>query len=93
MMQVKRLPSFFPNAGTAHPWRFHLYDRYDRARLWDRISGRSNIKIKEGQVAVDWTRLSCHDFVNNHVRLQLFVLAYNLGNFLRRLVVPPPMNT
>ena len=35
-----------------------------------------------------WTRLSCHDFVDNQVRLQLFVLAYNLGNFLRRLVLP-----
>ena len=36
----------------------------------------------------NWTRLSCHDFIDNQVRLQLFVLAYNLGNFLRRLVLP-----
>ena len=35
-----------------------------------------------------WTRLSCHDFVGNQVRLQLFTLAYNLGNFLRRLALP-----
>ena len=35
-----------------------------------------------------WTRLSCHDFVDNQVRLQLFALAYNLGNFLRRLALP-----
>jgi hypothetical protein len=41
--------------------------------------------IKEGKVALNWTRLSCHDFVDNQVRLQLFVLAYNLGNFLRRI--------
>jgi hypothetical protein len=34
------------------------------------------------------TRLSCHDFVDNQVRLQLFALAYNLGNFLRRLALP-----
>ncbi len=34
------------------------------------------------------TRLSCHDFVDNQVRLQLFVLAYNLGNFLRQAVMP-----
>jgi hypothetical protein len=27
--------------------------------------------------------------VDNQVRLQLFALAYNLGNFLRRLVLPP----
>ncbi|MAD79287.1 MAG: IS1380 family transposase, partial [Planctomycetaceae bacterium] len=40
-----------------------------------------------------WTKLSCHDFVDNHVRLQLFALAYNLGNFLRRLVLPRPMKT
>jgi hypothetical protein len=37
---------------------------------------------------VKWTRLSCHDFVDNRVRLQLFALAYNLGNFLRRLALP-----
>ena len=32
--------------------------------------------------------LSCHDFADNQVRLQLFALAYNLGNFLRRLALP-----
>jgi hypothetical protein len=40
---------------------------------------------------LNWTRLSCHDFVDNQVRLQLFALAYNLGNFLRRLVLPEPV--
>jgi hypothetical protein len=44
--------------------------------------------IKEGKNAVKWTRLSCHDFADNQVRLQLFVLAYNLGNFLRQTVLP-----
>ena len=44
--------------------------------------------IKEGKNAVNWTRLSCHDFVDNQARLQLFALAYNLGNFLRRLALP-----
>lgn len=44
--------------------------------------------IKEGKNAVKWTRLSCHDFADNHVRLQLFALAYNLRNFLRRLALP-----
>ena len=44
--------------------------------------------IKEGKNAVKWTRLSCHDFADNQVRLQLFVLAYNLGNFLRQAVLP-----
>lgn len=44
--------------------------------------------IREGKNAVKWTKLSCHDFVDNQVRLQLFALAYNLGNFLRRLALP-----
>jgi hypothetical protein len=44
--------------------------------------------IKEGKNAVKWTRLSCHDFLDNQVRLHLFVLAYNLGNFLRQSVLP-----
>ena len=38
--------------------------------------------------ALNWTRLSCHRFVANQVRLWLFVLAYNLGNFMRRLTLP-----
>ena len=44
--------------------------------------------IKEGKYALNWTRLSCHDFTDNQVRLQLFALSYNLGNFLRRLALP-----
>ena len=44
--------------------------------------------IKEGKYALKWTRLSCCRFVANQVRLQLFALAYNLGNFLRRLALP-----
>jgi hypothetical protein len=50
--------------------------------------GRAEQWIKEGKYALNWTRLSCHDFVANQVRLQLFALAYNLGNFLRRLALP-----
>lgn len=45
--------------------------------------------MKENGNAVKWTKLSCHDFVDGQVRLQLFALAYNLGNFLRRLALPP----
>jgi hypothetical protein len=44
--------------------------------------------IKEGKYALNWTRLSCKHFISNQVRLGLFALAYNLGNFLRRLVLP-----
>ncbi len=44
--------------------------------------------IKEGKQTTNWTRLSCHLFQANKVRLQLSVLAYNLGNLWRRLVLP-----
>jgi hypothetical protein len=55
-----------------------FYNKQGTAEQW----------IKEGKYALNWTRLSCHDFVDNQVRLQLFALAYNLGNFLRRLALP-----
>ena len=55
-----------------------FYNRRGTAEQW----------IKEGKYALHWTRLSCHRFVANQVRLALFVLAYNLGNFLRRLALP-----
>src|SRR3981081_2458862 len=44
--------------------------------------------IKEGKQAVKMTRLSCHRFRCNEVRLWLSVIAYNLGNLWRRLVPP-----
>ena len=47
--------------------------------------------IKEGKGAIKWTRLSCRTFAANAVRLQLHVLAYNLGNFLRTLATPEPI--
>jgi len=40
---------------------------------------------------VKWTKLSCRTFKDNQARLQLFALAYNLGNLLRRLVLSKPM--
>ena len=36
-------------------------------------------------------RLSCHQFKDNAVGLVLFVPAYNLGNFLRSLVLSKKM--
>lgn len=56
----------------------HFYNGRGTAEQW----------IKEGKYALNWTRLSCKQFVSNQVRLALFVLAYNLGNFLRRLALP-----
>jgi hypothetical protein len=44
--------------------------------------------IKEGKNAIKWTRLSCRTFAANAVRLQLHVLAYNIGNFMRTLAMP-----
>ena len=44
--------------------------------------------IKEGKNAIQWTKLSCRTFKDNQTRLQLFALAYNLANFLRRLALP-----
>jgi hypothetical protein len=44
--------------------------------------------IKEGKLAVSWTRLSCHRFRGNEARLCLIVIAYNLGNLWRRLALP-----
>jgi hypothetical protein len=50
--------------------------------------GTSEQWIKEGKQAVKMTRLSCHRFRSNEVRLWLSVVAYNLGNLWRRLVLP-----
>jgi hypothetical protein len=75
----------FPRIGfivTNLRWRprkvVQFYNKRGTAEQW----------IKEGKNAICWTRLSCHDFRGNEVRLQLFGLAYNLANFLRRLALP-----
>jgi hypothetical protein len=47
--------------------------------------------IKEWKGALKGTRLLCRSFNANAVRLQLHVLAYNLGNFLRTLATPEPI--
>jgi hypothetical protein len=44
--------------------------------------------IKEGKQAAKTTRLSCHRFQSNEVRLWLSVIARNLWNLWRRLVLP-----
>ena len=50
--------------------------------------GKCEQWIKEGKLALSWTRLSCTRFSCNRVRLALFVLAYNIGNFMRRFGLP-----
>jgi len=42
----------------------------------------------KGKQALKWTRLSCHRYLASQVRLALFILAYNLGNFLPRVGLP-----
>jgi len=61
----------------------HFYNGRGTAEQW----------IKEGKYTLNWTRLSCKHFVSNQVRLWLYVLACNLGNFLRRLVLPGEIKT
>ena len=61
-----------------------------RARQKKGYNGRGTAErwIREGKCALRWTRLSCHSFHHNAVRLQLHALAYNLANFLRSLALP-----
>jgi hypothetical protein len=56
----------------------HFYNRRGTCEQW----------IREGKLAITWTRLSCVRYASNKVRLALFVLAYNLGNFMRRFALP-----
>jgi Transposase DDE domain group 1 len=63
-------------------WRSKRVVRFYNGR------GTAEQWIKEGKNAVKWTKLSCRTFKDNQTRLQLFALAYNLGNFLRRLALP-----
>jgi hypothetical protein len=61
----------------------------ERVVMFYNHRGTAEQWIKEGKNAVTWTRLSCHAFEANAVRLQLHALAYNLANFLRTLALPP----
>ena len=57
-------------------------------RFYNKRGTAEQLALKEGNQATHWTRLSCHRFRANEVRLQLSVLAYNLGNLWRRLGLP-----
>jgi hypothetical protein len=78
------LGELFPRVGfivtnleTASRAVVRFYNKRGTAEQW----------IKEGKQAVKMTRLSCHRFRSNEVRLWLSLIAYNLGNLWRRLVV------
>src|ERR1700687_5376063 len=69
------------NLGTSSQAVVRFYNKRGTAEQW----------IKEGKQAVAMTRLSCHHFRANEVRLWLSVIAYNLGNLWRRLALPSPI--
>jgi hypothetical protein len=50
--------------------------------------GTAEQHIKEGKIALKWTRLSCRTMAQNEVRLQLHALTYNLGMFLQAAELP-----
>src|ERR671929_499 len=101
-MDSSESPTFGQQEGSA--WNGHfrctcyhplvVFNVTNPKRPAERISkfynGRGTAEqwIKEGKLALRWTRLSCRAFRDNAVRLQLFALAYNLANFLRSLVLP-----
>ncbi len=75
----------FPRVGfivttleTDSPAVVRFYNRRGTAEQW----------IRAGKEAVKLTRLSCHRFRANEVRLWLSVISYNLGNLWRRLALP-----
>ncbi len=49
--------------------------------------------IKEGNYVLNRARWSRHKFVANQMRLLLFIFAYNLANFVRRLGFPESNKT
>ena len=66
------------NLGTSSPAVLRFYNK----------RGTAEQCIKEGKQAVAMTRLSCHRFRSNEVRLWLNLIAYNLGNLWRWLALP-----
>ncbi len=71
------------NLGTSSRAVVRFYNKRGTAEQW----------IKESKQAVALTRLSCHRFRANEVRLWLSVIAYNLGNLWRRLALPTRVAT
>jgi hypothetical protein len=78
--------------GELYPWVGFIVTNLTRPnrRVVKFYNGRGTAKqwIREGKNALRWTRLSCHAFRHNAVRLQLHALAYNLANLMRTLALP-----
>ena len=73
-----RIGFIVTNLETDNRTVVRFYNKRGTAEQW----------IKEGKQAVKMTRLSCHRLRSNEVRLWLSLIAYNLGNLWRRLVLP-----
>jgi hypothetical protein len=73
-----RMGCIVTNLETDSRAAVRFYNKRGTAEQW----------IEEGKQAVKMTRLSCHSFRLNEVRLMLSLIAYNLGNLWRRLVLP-----
>lgn len=58
--------------------RRKVYYRYNQR-------GIAEQRIGEGKRTIKWDRLSCHEFRANEVRLQLYILSYNLLNLFREI--------
>jgi hypothetical protein len=65
-----RVDFIMTNLGTSSLAVVRFYNKCGTAEQW----------IKESKQAVAMTRLSCHRFRANEVRLWLSLIAYNLGN-------------
>ena len=101
-MRFERVKQLWPLPGRPHKVEWHQGELYPRVgfivtnlrrpdeRVVKFYNGRGTAEqwIREGKNALRWTRLSCHAFRHNAVRLQLHALAYNLANFLRTLALP-----
>ena len=70
---------------------FHLGELFPRVGFIVtnlRTDSRAVVRFYNKRGTAEMTRLSCHHFRSNEARLWLSVLAYNLGNLWRRLVLP-----
>jgi len=64
--------------------RARCADKFDVSR----VRGSVRCASQRAKSAAEMTRLSSHHFRSNEVRLWLNLLAYNLGNLWRWLVLP-----
>jgi DDE family transposase len=69
---VSKAIQFPTNLETPSRAVVRFYNKRGTAEQW----------IKEGKQAVKMTRVSCHRFRSNQVRLALSLLAYNPGEFV-----------